>query len=82
MKPESTQPEIAQQKRYRIPSMAVVRSRLEKLNNNEMRSLARRSGVAYGTLINIRYGKTPNPGIDTVRQFFFKVPLDEQENNT
>ena len=40
----------------------------------ELQSIAKSSGVPYRTLLNIRLGATPNPGIETVRKFFDYLP--------
>lgn len=57
-----------------LPSTEQVSERLKPLRMSELRELAAKSGVPYRTLINIRLGVTPNPGIETVRKFFHLLP--------
>lgn len=57
-----------------IPSHKTVRERLSKLGHAEIQSLARESGVPFTTLWKIRAGTTENPGIETVRKFWPKLP--------
>lgn len=53
-----------------IPPLSMVRARLKKLTGAQMEELAKDSGVGKQTLVNIRYGITANPGIETVRRFW------------
>ena len=53
-----------------IPPLAMVRARLEKLSQAQVKQLSEDSGVPFGTLMNIRHGSTKNPGIETVAKFF------------
>lgn len=57
-----------------IPSAGELSTRLRSLRLVELQDLANRSGVPYRTLINIRVGATPNPGLETVRKFFHLLP--------
>ena len=62
-----------------IPSAEDLSVRLRSLRLAELRVLAERSGVPYRTLINIRLGITPNPGIETVRKFLPLLPAVNTE---
>ena len=53
-----------------IPPLDLIRGRLGKLNQEQLRTLSEYSGVPFGTLTKIQYGTTKNPGIETVRRFF------------
>ncbi len=57
-----------------VPPLAMVKDRLGKLKEGELKQLAIDSGVPFQTLKNIRYGITKNPGIETVRMFFPLLP--------
>lgn len=57
-----------------LPSADQVAERLRPLKTRELRGLASRSGVPYRTLLKIRIGETPNPGLETVRKFFHLLP--------
>jgi len=57
-----------------VPPLAMVKDRLVKLNQAELKQLSIDSGVPFQTLTNIRYGITKNPGIETVRMFFPLLP--------
>jgi len=57
-----------------LPSADQVASRLRPLRTGQLRDLAVRSGVPYRTLLKIRIGETPNPGLETVRKFFHLLP--------
>lgn len=57
-----------------LPSADQVAERLRPLKTHELRGLASRSGVPYRTLLKIRIGETPNPGLETVRKFFHLLP--------
>lgn len=57
-----------------IPPLAMIVSRLEQLTQADLKRLAKDSGVPFSTLVNIRYGTTKNPGIETVRQFYPLLP--------
>lgn len=52
-----------------IPSAADVRRALQPLNMKQLDRLAELSGVPMTTIYKIRRGETPNPGVETVRQF-------------
>lgn len=53
-----------------IPSSADVRRLLEGMPLSDLRLLATRAGVPFGTLHKIAAGVTTNPGIETVRRFY------------
>lgn len=53
-----------------IPPLALIRTRLEAMSQTQIKSLAKDSGVPFGTLMKIRHGVTKNPGIETVRKFY------------
>jgi hypothetical protein len=57
-----------------IPSIEQVAARLRPMRMSELRELAGLSGVPYRTLLKIRMGETPNPGLETVRKFFDLLP--------
>lgn len=57
-----------------IPSADDVAARLRRLRMSDLRELAGKSGVPYRTLLKIRLGETPNPGLETVRKFFDHLP--------
>jgi hypothetical protein len=57
-----------------LPSTENVAARLLPLRKRELQDLSDRSGVPYRTLLNIRLGETPNPGLETVRKFFHLLP--------
>ncbi|QLI49457.1 hypothetical protein vBPaeMUSP18_42 [Pseudomonas phage vB_PaeM_USP_18] len=57
-----------------IPPLALIRTRLEAMKQAQIKSLAKDSGVPFGTLMKIRHGITKNPGIETVRAFFPLLP--------
>ena len=57
-----------------LPSTDQVAARLRVMRMGELRDLAGRSGVPYRTLLKIRLGETPNPGLETVRKFFHLLP--------
>jgi hypothetical protein len=46
------------------------------LRTGELRELAAISGVPFRTLLKIRLGDTPNPGLETVRKFFHLLPAE------
>lgn len=52
-----------------IPSASDVRQALEVLGHAQMKALAELSGVPFTTLWKVRSGETPNPRLETVRQF-------------
>ena len=58
-----------------LPSTDQVATRLRVMRMSELRDLAGRSGVPYRTLLKIRLGETPNPGLETVRKFFHLLPV-------
>lgn len=53
----------------KIPGVDEVREALGGLSHPQMRRLAELSAVSYFTLLKVRSGETPNPGIETVRKF-------------
>ena len=57
-----------------IPPLALIRTRMETLNQAQIKRLAEDSGVPFGTLMKIRYGITKNPGLETVRAFYPLLP--------
>lgn len=57
-----------------VPSAHDVSARLRALKLAELGVLSRQSGVPFPTLVKIRMGTTPNPGIETVRKFFHLLP--------
>lgn len=65
-----------------LPSTDQVASRLRVMRMSELRELAGRSGVPYRTLLKIRLGETPNPGLETVRKFFHLLPTTPAANDT
>jgi len=62
-----------------IPSAHQVMAALRPLSLAQVRDLSDRSGVPFRTLLNIRFSKTRNPGIETVRKFFPLLPVSEQK---
>lgn len=52
-----------------IPSAEHVRQALKGLTYSQTVALARMSGVPFTTLWKVRSGETPNPRLETVRQF-------------
>lgn len=62
---------------YHIPEIEVVRERLSPLTERELRGLALKSSVPFSTLMKIRCGYTPNPGVETVRKFFSLIPPNQ-----
>ena len=57
-----------------IPSASEIRVRLKVLSHADLRVLSATSGVPFTTLWKVRSGETPNPGIETVRQFVAHIP--------
>jgi predicted transcriptional regulator len=57
-----------------LPSAEAVRDRLKQLKVIDIYDLAGASGVPSSTLLKIRCGVTPNPGLETVRKFFHLLP--------
>lgn len=53
----------------KIPSADEVRAALGSLSMAQVHELSRLSGVPWTTLRKIRDGETPNPRLETVRQF-------------
>lgn len=53
-----------------IPTAAYVSKQLQALGHAQIQDLAKRSGVPFTTLWNIRAGLTENPGLMTVKKFF------------
>lgn len=43
---------------------------MSDLSQAALHALADKSGVPFNTLVKIRSGYTPNPGIETVRKFY------------
>jgi hypothetical protein len=64
-----------------IPSAEEVGTRLKGLRLASLQELAHQSGVPYRTLLNIRLGATPNPGLETVRKFFHLLPAETATNH-
>lgn len=52
-----------------IPSAEEIRTSLERLTLGQIDRLGALSGVPAATIRKIRYGQTPNPGVETVRKF-------------
>jgi hypothetical protein len=65
-----------------IPSAEQVGARLKSVRLAVLQDIAKQSGVPYRTLINIRVGATPNPGLETVRKFFHLLPPTDTESQT
>lgn len=65
-----------------LPSAEQVADRLRPLRMSQLRTLAGESGVPYRTLLKIRLGETPNPGLETVRKFFHLLPATPAANDT
>jgi len=68
-----------------FPSAERLRERLKGLRLAQVDALASASGVPSSTLMKIRNGVTPNPGIETVRKFFHLLPptdTESQNNST
>ncbi len=57
-----------------IPPLQDIRQCLQALRFVDLEAVAQRSGVGFGTLMKIRTGQTPNPGIETVRKFIAHLP--------
>jgi hypothetical protein len=53
----------------KLPSAAEVRAALQPLTMRQIDWLADASSVSPRALLNIRYGTTLYPGLDTVRAF-------------
>ena len=53
-----------------IPPTTDVKRSLNRLGHAELLQLSEASQVPMTTLYRIRYGETPNPGIETVRAFY------------
>jgi transcriptional regulator with XRE-family HTH domain len=51
------------------PSVSEVQAWLKPLSEKQVATLAKFSGVGFGTLSKIRRGQTANPGLETVRRF-------------
>lgn len=79
---ESIQMWIMQPMNIVVPSTEDVRAGLAALSQAELVDLSSRSGVPFSTLSKIRYGHTPNPGLDTVRKFFHLLPAELAQQNT
>ncbi len=62
-----------------LPSADELSERLRGLRLAELQILANKSGVPYRTLINIRLGVTPNPGLETVRKFYPHLPATDTQ---
>jgi transcriptional regulator with XRE-family HTH domain len=63
-----------------FPSAERLRERLKGLRLAQVDALASASGVPSSTLMKIRNGVTPNPGIETVRKFFHLLPPTDTES--
>ena len=61
-----------------VPTVAMVRNRLRKLSQKQLKELSSDSGVPFGTLMKIRTGSTTNPGIETVRAFWPLIDAGEK----
>lgn len=57
-----------------MPFMQKVRERLAKLNTAQLNALADSSKVTLSTIDRIKTGRTPNPGIETVRSLLKHLP--------
>ncbi len=64
------------------PSASEIRSLLESLTLRQLHILSDLSGIPFPTIRNIRYGATPNPGIETVRQVLIHVRAAAATNPT
>ena len=53
----------------KITPFAVIKSRLDKMNQADIQSLADRSEVPFTTLLKIKGGQTPDPRFSTVARF-------------
>ena len=59
-----------------MDDLELIRKRLEAVPISELPELADKSGVPFGTLHKIKYGKTKNPRFETVkllREYFLRV---------
>jgi predicted transcriptional regulator len=65
-----------------LPSAERLRERLKVLRLAEVDALSTASGVPSSTLMKIRNGVTPNPGIETVRKFFHLLPPTDTASQT
>ncbi len=63
-----------------IPSVDLVRTQLQNLPDNGLKTIASQSGVPFTTLWKIRAGETANPGIETVRKFYPFLPCPVAAN--
>lgn len=57
-----------------MPVMDKVRQRLSTLNTAQLKALADSSEVTLSTIDRIKTGRTPNPGIETVRSLMKCFP--------
>ncbi|MCU0932716.1 MAG: hypothetical protein MUE43_13160 [Serpentinimonas sp.] len=64
-----------------LPSADQVAARMRVMRMSDLRELAAKSGVPYRTLLKIRLGETPNPGLETVRKFFHLLPATPAAND-
>lgn len=62
-----------------LPSADQVRTGLQSLSLAELSGLSVRSGVPFSTLVKIRNGHTPNPGLETVRKFYPHIPTGAEK---
>jgi hypothetical protein len=53
-----------------IPSLGLIRRRLQRYSMAELEELSESSGVPFSTLLKIKLGTTGNPGIETCRKFW------------
>lgn len=53
-----------------IPSAEQIGALLRAMTLAQVREVSHKSGIPYRTLLNIRFGATPNPGLETVRRFY------------
>ena len=57
-----------------IPSIQSVREQMAPLSQSQLHALSKSTTVPFDTLVKIRSGYTPNPGIETVRKFYAQLP--------
>ena len=62
-----------------IPSAVEVRVALRSLTWKQLEKLAELSESPLPTLVKLRYGSTPNPGVETVRRFWPWLELARKE---
>lgn len=52
-----------------MDDLKFIQSELSKIAISDLPAVAKRSKVAFGTLLKIKYGTTKNPRIKTVQSF-------------